>query len=107
MKFPASQLRALHRDEEGAILVYVTLIILALVALLSIAIDGARILYLNSNLQEIADAAALAGAKELDGRADALERVLGAIAACPAMGDDHRRHGGARGSSVGGNDSVG
>lgn len=68
-------IRSFHRDEGGAILIYVTLLILAIVALLSIAIDGARLMYLNSNLQEIADAAALAGAKELDGRADSISRA--------------------------------
>jgi hypothetical protein len=62
-------------DERGAVLVYVTLLILAIVALLSVSIDGARLMYLNSNLQEIADAAALASAKELDGRADAITRA--------------------------------
>lgn len=68
-------LSAFRRDDGGAVLIYVTLIILALIALLSLAIDGARVLYLNGNLQEIADAAALAGAKELDGRADAIQRA--------------------------------
>lgn len=66
---------AFRKDDGGAVLVYVTLLILALIALLSLAIDGARVMYLNGNLQEIADAAALAGAKELDGRADAITRA--------------------------------
>lgn len=68
-------LGSFRKDEGGAVLIYVTLLILALVALLSLAIDGARVMYLNCNLQEIADAAALSGAKELDGRADAIGRA--------------------------------
>lgn len=66
------------RDESGAALIYVTLMMLALAVLLGLAVDGARYMYLNSNLQEIADAAALAGAAELDGRSDAITRATDA-----------------------------
>lgn len=74
----AGRLKAFRKDEDGAVLIYVTLIIIALIAVVSLGIDGARLMYLNSNLQEIADAAALAGAKELDGRADAITRATDA-----------------------------
>ena len=64
-----------RKDDSGAALVYITVMMLALAVLLGLAIDGARYLYLNSNLQEIADASALAGAAELDGRSDAITRA--------------------------------
>jgi len=70
-----SLLRQFRDDEGGAILVWATLVFVVLLGLVSLALDGARIMNLNSNLQEIADAAALSGAKELDGRSDAITRA--------------------------------
>lgn len=67
--------QSFRRDESGSVLLYVTIFIITLVALVALAVDGARLMFLNGNLQEIADAAALAGADELDGRADAITRA--------------------------------
>ncbi|MFN4143534.1 TadE/TadG family type IV pilus assembly protein [Aestuariivirga sp.] len=70
--------RELRHDVTGAVMIWSTLIMLVLIGLIALAIDGARFMNLNSNLQEIADAAALAGAKELDGREDAITRARSA-----------------------------
>lgn len=67
-----------HRDTRGAVLLWVSVLMLVVFGLIGLAIDGARLLNLNSNLQEVADAAALAGAKELDGAQDALDRATNA-----------------------------
>jgi len=64
-----------HDDTGGSVIVWVTLVLLVIIGLTGIAVDGARLFNLNSNLQEIADAAAIAGAKELDGSADAIDRA--------------------------------
>ena len=69
------RLKHLGSDEGGAVLIWVSAMIFVIFAFVGLAIDGARYLNLNSNLQEIADAAALAGAKELNGAADAIERA--------------------------------
>ena len=62
-------LRQLHRDEDGSVLIWSTLVIFIIIGMVGLGVDGARILNLNSNLQEIADAAAIAGAQKLDGSA--------------------------------------
>jgi Flp pilus assembly protein TadG len=68
-------IRAFHKDERGAALIWFSIIVVALVGVIGLAVDGARYQNLHSNMQEIADAAALAGAKELDGASDAITRA--------------------------------
>ena len=68
-------LRNLHRDEDGSVLIWSTLVIFIIIGMVGLGIDGARILNLNSNLQEIADAAALAGAQKLDGSSGAIDNA--------------------------------
>lgn len=71
-------LRRRRANESGAVLIWVTVLIAVLFGLAGLAIDASRYFNLNSNLQEIADAAALAGAKELDGSQDAITRAKNA-----------------------------
>lgn len=59
--------QALIADESGVAFVWVAVFILLIFGFIGLAIDGGRYFNLNSDLQQIADAAALAGAKELDG----------------------------------------
>ena len=74
------------KDERGAVLVYVTLIMGALLGLTGIALDSGRLFTLRQEMQNAADAAALAGAWQLDGtvqgsgRADQAARGAAAIA---------------------------
>jgi len=67
--------RDLHDDRSGAVLIWVSVMILVIFGFVALAIDGARYLNLNSNMQQIADAAALAGAKELDGSISAMKNA--------------------------------
>ncbi len=55
------------RDENGATLIYVSLIILMLTGITGLALDSGRLFSLRHEIQKAADAAALAGAWQLDG----------------------------------------
>ena len=54
-----------EREKKGQALVLVALILVALIALAGLAIDGGRLYALRRQVQNAADAAALAGAREL------------------------------------------
>jgi Flp pilus assembly protein TadG len=71
-------LRRLRRDERGSIWLTAVFVLLATFAFAGLAIDASRYYMLHSDLQDMADAAALAGAKELDGQADAITRATSA-----------------------------
>lgn len=73
--FKLPLLRKLGRDERGSILVQFTITIVAIMGLTGLALDVGRALNLNSDLQKLADAAALAGANQLNGFSDALTRA--------------------------------
>jgi len=66
--------RALIRDESGAALVYVTVLLSLLIGVGTLAVDVGRYTTLHSQLQNAADAAALAGARELDGLPGSISR---------------------------------
>ena len=68
-------LRKLRRDEDGGVALYTTVLIGTIMGMVGLVIDGGSFFHLHSNLQEIADAAALAGAAELDGASDAITRA--------------------------------
>jgi Flp pilus assembly protein TadG len=70
---------AFWRDTDGVILPYVTLILVVLVGMSVLALDGARYMSLQTQLQNGADALALAGAAELDGTSGARTRATNAI----------------------------
>jgi Flp pilus assembly protein TadG len=55
------------KDEDGNVLFYFTIMLPVIVGMIGLVLDGGAFLHLNTDLQELADAAALAGAKELDG----------------------------------------
>lgn len=64
-----SRLRDLRDNEDGAVLIYVTMISVVMLGMGVLAIDAARLFDLNTQLQNAADAAALAAASKLDGTA--------------------------------------
>jgi len=70
-----SLLGELRRDEDGGVLIYFTLLIIVMMGMIGLVLEGGSLLHLNSDLQELADAAALAGAAELDGAKDAITRA--------------------------------
>src|SRR5688572_934414 len=68
-------LRQLTHEEGGAAFILFTVLIPVLMGLIALSVDAGRYHMVNTELQNIADAAALAGAKELDGK---LETAPGA-----------------------------
>src|SRR5262245_32267098 len=71
--------RAFWNDTNGVILPYVTIMLVVIVGLSVLALDGARLMSLQTQLQNGADALALAGAAELDRLPDAETRARTAI----------------------------
>ena len=70
---------AFWNDSSGVILPYVTVMLVVIVGLSGLALDGARLMSLQTQLQNGADALALAGAAELDRLPDAETRARTAI----------------------------
>ena len=56
----------LGRDERGSIMIQATVIVVAIMGMIGLALDGGRFFMAHNDLQDLADAAALAGAKKLD-----------------------------------------
>lgn len=84
MRSPAGKIfshrvTAFCRDERGIILPYVTIMLVVIIGVAVLAIDGARFMSLQTQLQNGADALALAGAAELDRLPDAETRALNAM----------------------------
>jgi Flp pilus assembly protein TadG len=66
-----SLLSRLDKDERGAILLQFTVYLVAIFGFIGLALDGGRYPLLHNSLQNLADAAALAGAAKLDGTSGA------------------------------------
>ncbi|KQP53666.1 pilus assembly protein TadG-related protein [Methylobacterium sp. Leaf108] len=73
-------LRRFGRDERGFVLVFAAVLIPALLGFVGLAVDGARLMTLDTQLAAVADAAALAAANRLD-------RTDGAISAARAAAE--------------------
>jgi Flp pilus assembly protein TadG len=73
------RLTSLRRDTRGVILPYVTILLVVIIGVAALALDGARYMSLQTQLQNGADALALAGAAELDRLPDAETRAINAI----------------------------
>jgi Flp pilus assembly protein TadG len=71
--------RSLWDDTSGVMLPYVTIMLVVLVGVSVLALDGARMESLQTQLQQAADALALAGAAELDQRPTSITRATNAI----------------------------
>jgi Flp pilus assembly protein TadG len=74
-----SRIRRFPRDRQGGVIVWLALVAPVLAALCALSVDVARIYNLEAELQTAADAMARAGAVELDGDEDAIERADAAI----------------------------
>ncbi len=72
-------LRQLHDDCEGVILPYVAIMLVVIIGLSALAFDASRLMSIQTQLQNGADALALAGAAELDRRPDSIIRAEAAI----------------------------
>jgi hypothetical protein len=66
------------RQQRGAILVMMAILIVVLIGIAALALDLGRLFVQRTELQNAADAAALAAAAELDGKSDAQERAKAA-----------------------------
>jgi Flp pilus assembly protein TadG len=65
----------LRRDERGNIIIQATLTIVLIMGMIGLVLDGGRLFMVNNDLQDLADAAALAGAVKLDGTDGARQRA--------------------------------
>lgn len=72
--------RSFTSDLRGTVLVWAAILLPAFLGIAALAVDIGRLYSLQTQLQNAADAAALAAAAELDGREDAIARADAAIA---------------------------
>ncbi|MGQ7829470.1 pilus assembly protein TadG-related protein [Altererythrobacter sp. Z27] len=70
--------RKILRDQEGAVAATYALSLVALIAILGLAFDYARMVSMDTELQNAADQAALAGATQLDRSSGSMERAIAA-----------------------------
>jgi Flp pilus assembly protein TadG len=77
---------AFCEDISGVILPYAALMIVVFVGLMGLALDGSRQMSLQTQMQSIADALALAGARELNQQAGAQTRATNAMNALVSNG---------------------
>jgi Flp pilus assembly protein TadG len=75
----STRAKKIWRKEDGVVLPYVAITLIAIVGLAALAIDASRLMSVQSQLQNAADALALAGAAELDRRPDSINRAQSAI----------------------------
>jgi len=75
------KLAKLIRDEKGQIILMFTIMVPVLMGVIGLSLEVGRVYLLHSQLQEMADAAALAGAKLLDGSAGARDNAKAAARA--------------------------
>jgi hypothetical protein len=69
----------LVRDVHGVVLPYVVMTLAVVIGVAALALDGSRLMSVQSQLQNGADALALAGAAELDRKPDSIIRAEAAI----------------------------
>ncbi|MGB6286577.1 MAG: pilus assembly protein TadG-related protein [Xanthobacteraceae bacterium] len=78
-RLSAMYARQFWNDDDGIILPYVAIILGVVIGLSALALDGSRLMSVQTQLQNDADALALAGAAELDRRPDSIFRARVAI----------------------------
>lgn len=83
----AAVLRLL-RNEDGTVLILFAVLIPVIMGIIGLVLDGGRAFIVNNELQDLADAAALAGAKELDGTQQGMDAAV--IAARDLLKNDPR-----------------
>ena len=65
----------LAKNKAGNVAIFLTLTLPVIIGMIGLVLDGGALLNLNSDLQKLADAAAIAGAAELDGSSTAITRA--------------------------------
>lgn len=88
-----SRARSLARDEGGAVAVMLALMLAALLGVMALAMDLGQAWNLETELQHAADACALAGVTQLDGKDGARARAIEAcvVDLAPALIDNEQR----------------
>lgn len=71
--------RLFRHDCDGVVLPYIAMILAVIMGLAALALDGSRLMSVQTQLQNGADALALTGAAELDRRPDSIIRAEAAI----------------------------
>jgi hypothetical protein len=71
--------KLIRDDVDGVVLPYVVMTLAVVIGVAALALDGSRLMSVQSQLQNGADALALAGAAELDRRPDSIIRAEAAI----------------------------
>ncbi len=75
----AMSAKHLWSDSDGVVVPYVAITLVVVIGLSALALDGGRLMSVQTQLQNSADALALAGATELDRRPDSIIRAKAAI----------------------------
>jgi Flp pilus assembly protein TadG len=78
-RLSANFARRFWSDRDGVILPYVAIMLGVIIGLSALALDGGRLMSVQTQMQNGADALALAGAAELDRRPDSIIRAKAAI----------------------------
>jgi Flp pilus assembly protein TadG len=89
-------LRSLVRDTKGAIAIYMALITPVLIGIGALTLDLGRLITLNTELQSAADAAALAGARELSRFPGAIDKARAAAVGAAANNQTFATDGGGK-----------
>ncbi len=77
------------RESDGAVMIYVSIIIVVLFGFVGLAVDFGRFYTTNTQAQSAADAAAVAGATQLDGTDTAITRATMAVQTSPLVSNEH------------------
>ncbi|WP_046863570.1 pilus assembly protein TadG-related protein [Microvirga massiliensis] len=72
---PFSRARKFLKDDGGAVLIWATLTVPVILGIYALSTDLGRLGGMHTELQDMADAAALAAAAQLDGKADSIVRA--------------------------------
>jgi len=78
------------KNEDGATLVYISLMIALLIGAVGLSVDFSRLYIADSEAQAAADAAAIAAASQLDGQSDAITRANAAAFSTPLVSNTQR-----------------
>ena len=68
--------RRFWREERGAVFILFAILAPVMLGIIGLALDGGRVLTVNNELQDLADAAAIAGARELDGTQEGMDAAV-------------------------------
>ncbi len=86
----SSQFKKLSTDQSGASMIWATLMLFVIMGVVGLAIDVSRLSISHTEVQAAADAAALAGATQLDGSTNSITRATNAAQSTPLVNNSQR-----------------